>query len=1103
MAGSVRSDKVQIEIEINGEPVKRTLGDMEKAYRKLRGEIKHLEAGSEEFNKKALEIKKLEEELKKTRKAARGLADEQDQIGKKGKQNANQLSARFSKLPGVFGKVGGAIGGSISKLLGPLGLVITGITGIVAGAKELFVMSQEFENAREEVSKFTDLTGEELSEVNAQIMAISRTFEQDFNEVLRTGSANANVFGTEMTETLDLIEKGLLATGHQGQEFLDQIKEYAPALKAAGLEQEEAYAVIASGIVDGAFQDKIPDAIKEFNVRIKDLTNGQREVLEKSFGVDFTNNIVNGIKTGEKTSIEALNEIGGKMGELGADSAETQAVISNLFGGPGEDVGADFIIGLQNIKGSMDEVVDTSNIYIQRQIEQLEVEKELTAAQEEISMSLSGVGHWFGVVTKRVKTFILQGIARASTSIRYLVDNFKIFRVQAAESINVVLRALSNLVNNLFTAINAINGLLGIKEIENIDLTIDVEVSSEDLKQQLQDKVAKQREDFEKAQEIKRKQAAQRQEQATRSTRLKERQNTLDAERNLTTKELKKQAEVYAKAEMEINKLMVDLMQEGEEKQIAQLRLQTDQKKAALKGSVEQIAAQQKLLEAQYLEQLEVIRNQSADKELEDIKAQAQAKIDALTGTSEEIQAQRLQIELDAGKQINDTVNQNLDEQIQLIKDQAAARKQIIIGDSDTITAEMEAQIKESEQRMTNEITQIQTSAKAKQAAAMADIRKSSADSQQKQFDDELNQIQQRYGQEELFAIQNAVKRLEDGEDQKEVQEQLNDELLALNEKLLAEKKALEDKFGVDSVATQKEIEKKKMDATLKRTEKQKKSEEELLEAENERLKKIMKSLQMIGDLVNQVSELNQAALDADLNKIESNKKKELDAAGDNEAKKRSIEEKFAKQKEAAEAKAAKRQKAISIAQTIINTAQSIVKTAATIGYPAAIPFQVIAAAIGAKQIQAIQAQPFEEGGATVQTDGKNYFYQGQKLNQRESFATGGHVRQGSIGVIGEKGAEWVAPNWMMTSTKYSPIIQELEKVRVRGFAVGGATTPADTAVNVQNATASNDAIIAELKLLRQDMATMKYITVWGEKEALMNAEVYDAWQQRSSTGGI
>ena len=91
----------------------------------------------------------------------------------------------------------------------------------------------------------------------------------------------------------------------------------------------------------------------------------------------------------------------------------------------------------------------------------------------------------------------------------------------------------------------------------------------------------------------------------------------------------------------------------------------------------------------------------------------------------------------------------------------------------------------------------------------------------------------------------------------------------------------------------------------------------------------------------------------------------------------------------------------------------------------------------------------------------------------------------------------------MVTSGKYAPIIQQLENVRIRGFAVGGSTTPTDTAVNAQNATASNDAIIEELKMLRQAVMVKKYITVWSEKEALMNAEVYQAWQQRSSTGGI
>lgn len=64
--------------------------------------------------------------------------------------------------------------------------------------------------------------------------------------------------------------------------------------------------------------------------------------------------------------------------------------------------------------------------------------------------------------------------------------------------------------------------------------------------------------------------------------------------------------------------------------------------------------------------------------------------------------------------------------------------------------------------------------------------------------------------------------------------------------------------------------------------------------------------------------------------------------------------------------KQAKRDKALAIFEATINTAASIVKTGATLGYPAAIPFQVAAGIVGAAQIAAIAARPiprFEKGG--------------------------------------------------------------------------------------------------------------------------------------------
>ena len=72
--------------------------------------------------------------------------------------------------------------------------------------------------------------------------------------------------------------------------------------------------------------------------------------------------------------------------------------------------------------------------------------------------------------------------------------------------------------------------------------------------------------------------------------------------------------------------------------------------------------------------------------------------------------------------------------------------------------------------------------------------------------------------------------------------------------------------------------------------------------------------------------------------------------------------QKIAQEKE----KQAKLNKALSIFEIGINTASSIIKTGAELGYPAAIPFQVAAAIVGATQIAVVSAQAipkYEKGG--------------------------------------------------------------------------------------------------------------------------------------------
>lgn len=93
---------------------------------------------------------------------------------------------------------------------------------------------------------------------------------------------------------------------------------------------------------------------------------------------------------------------------------------------------------------------------------------------------------------------------------------------------------------------------------------------------------------------------------------------------------------------------------------------------------------------------------------------------------------------------------------------------------------------------------------------------------------------------------------------------------------------------------------------------------------------------------------------------------KSVQTEADKQRKLEALRLRTSRQIAAEKTKQAKADKALNIFKTIIDTAASITKTGAQLGYPAAIPFQVAAAVIGAAQLGIIAAQPiprFKRGG--------------------------------------------------------------------------------------------------------------------------------------------
>lgn len=198
---------------------------------------------------------------------------------------------------------------------------------------------------------------------------------------------------------------------------------------------------------------------------------------------------------------------------------------------------------------------------------------------------------------------------------------------------------------------------------------------------------------------------------------------------------------------------------------------------------------------------------------------------------------------------------------------------------------------------------------------------------------------------------------------------------------------------------------------------------DKLTEFSGNTLKEIELEAQQVADIFNNLQS-------AQLINLEAYYDKQIELAGNDEAKKADLEAQYAEKRKALQKKYADIQFAITTGQIIANTAQAVIKTIAEFGIPWGLIPAAIATALGASQIAVANAQ----------------------RQQVKGMQTGGFSpEQETIIRVSEKGPEWIAPNWMLRSPLYQPHIKMLEKARVRGYAEGGYRGKSETLKQVQS----------------------------------------------------
>lgn len=274
------------------------------------------------------------------------------------------------------------------------------------------------------ITQLTGKTGDEMLKLRSKVQAVSEHFGTDFNETLRAANALSKGFGISMEDAMKLVQDGLVSGANAGGDFIDTVREYPRYFKEAGLSAEDFIAITTNAAQQGVFSDKGVDVIKEGNLRIREMTTATADALN---GIGISAEKVQAdLQAGSITTFDVMQMVAAKLNELPASSAAVGTAIADIFGGPGEDAGLEYIKTLANIQLNMDAVKAATQGTAEQQERQIQM-------QESLKNGLSGLIDLSAIYTD-VKPYVdlTAQIGMAAMGIGGLIKTVKAMNVQQA-----------------------------------------------------------------------------------------------------------------------------------------------------------------------------------------------------------------------------------------------------------------------------------------------------------------------------------------------------------------------------------------------------------------------------------------------------------------------------------------------------------------------------------------------------------------------------------------------------------------------------------------------------------------------------------------------
>lgn len=343
---------------------------------------------------------------------------------------------------------------ALGLMANPAFLAIAGIAGAGAAFKFWWDYNEGLEKASMLTQQYTGLTGNDMKQVRTEVQSLADMFGKDFGEVLQAANSMSKQFGISMSEAISNLEEGFLRGGDASGEMLENIREYSTHFKEAGLSADDMLQISINATKQGVFSDKGLDAIKEANVRLREMPQATQDALA-GLGLNV-NEIMKGLRDGSLSTFEVMQQVSGKLNEVGANAPETGAAIADIFGEAGEDAGLAYLTTLQDINTELDLTEEKTDEVTEAKRRQLEADQELDKAVAALfDRTGGGFEKMKADISTMIKTYLRKMVVAVIQLVNYFIELYNestAFRIAIA-NLKTPFIVIGNVVSALFKLI--------------------------------------------------------------------------------------------------------------------------------------------------------------------------------------------------------------------------------------------------------------------------------------------------------------------------------------------------------------------------------------------------------------------------------------------------------------------------------------------------------------------------------------------------------------------------------------------------------------------------------------------------------------------------